>query len=168
MAITKVESYKERLLSRKGFSDFNLPSSDDRDGATTQFRCFRSVSEWFAKFCNNLQIIVVQFYQMGRSDPRKVAFAFKMGLSLGLVSLVIFFKEPLKDINQYAIWAILTVVLVFEFSVGATLSKGLNRALGTFSAGGLALGIAEVSIMAGQFEEIVIVLSIFIAGYLTI
>lgn len=111
------ERCKERLLSKKGYSDFGLNSSDDGGGAA-KVGCFQSMSDGFANFRDGLQDLFVRLYEMGRSDPRKVFFAAKMGLSLAVVSLVIFFKEPLKDVSQYSIWAILTVVVVFEFSIG--------------------------------------------------
>ncbi|XP_047337708.1 aluminum-activated malate transporter 4-like [Impatiens glandulifera] len=156
-------SQRQSLLGR---SHGSLPrNGSDRQTESIPTSCFGSLCENINNFFENVRGTSVKLYEMGRSDPRKVIFAAKMGLALSFVSILIFFKEPLTYIGKYSIWAILTVVVVFEFSIGATLNKGLNRAFGTLSAGALALGIAELSVFFGKFQEHVIVLSVFLAGF---
>ncbi|CAH2040996.1 unnamed protein product [Thlaspi arvense] len=101
----------------------------------------------------------------GPFRPRKVIFAVKMGLALAIISLLLFWEErQFFDLTQYSIWAILTVVVMFEFSIGATLIKGFNRGLGTLFAGAIAFGFANLAMLAGRGEKIVIIISIFITG----
>ncbi|KAL5748913.1 hypothetical protein ACOSP7_025953 [Xanthoceras sorbifolium] len=162
----KSGSLREKLLSVKGCSELGLTSIDSGDEERGNCCSYRSISDRFTSLVRKLQDVLADAVQMGTSDPRKIVFSAKMGLALMLISLLIFLKEPIKELSRYSVWAILTVVVVFEFSIGATLSKGFNRGLGTLSAGGLALGMAELSQLAGEWEEVVIVLSIFIVGFI--
>lgn len=76
------------------------------------------LSEKVANFWNNLKDVCVKGFEMGRADPRKIVFSAKMGLALVLISFLIFWKEPIKELSSHSVWAILTVVVVFEFSIG--------------------------------------------------
>ncbi|KAL6175327.1 hypothetical protein ACLB2K_051968 [Fragaria x ananassa] len=162
---------RERLLSKR-YSEVGFFPIEERDpygssGPSFRRCCsFRSVSDKVVGWCRTVQGVSRRAIKMGKSDPRKIVFSAKMGLALMLISLLIFLKEPFKQLSSHSVWAILTVVVVFEFSIGATLSKGFNRGLGTLSAGGLALGMAELSGLAGECEEAVIVASIFIIGFI--
>ncbi|KAK1409076.1 hypothetical protein QVD17_35601 [Tagetes erecta] len=149
----KMASKEKLLLSRKGKGLFEESNVNVNDG---------SLLDRITKSWEDVQEFLFNVYEMGRSDPRQIIFAVKSGSALAFVSVLIFFKEPLTYISKHSIWAILTVIVVFEFSIGATLSKGFNRGLGTVSAAVLALGIAQVSVWAGEWQEFVVVISIFI------
>lgn len=57
-------------------------------------------------------------WKVRKEDPRRVTYALKVGVSLTLVSLL-FLMEPLfEGIGQNDIWAVMTVVLVLEFTTG--------------------------------------------------
>ncbi|KAI3885144.1 hypothetical protein MKW98_002536 [Papaver atlanticum] len=160
------EKSKERLLQRGDFSELGFGSMLGSEERSRWCWCIPSPTDWIKTTWKSLKELAVKSWQFGLQDPRKFIFAAKMGLALVLISLLIFLKGPFfKDLSRYSVWGILTVVVVFEFSIGATLSKGFNRGLGTLSAGGLALAMAELSEFCGAWEELFIVISIFIVGF---
>ena len=61
---------------------------------------------------------VSKIWNIGADDPRKAIHGVKVGLALSLVSLF-YYTRPLYDgVGGNAIWAVMTVVVVLEFSVG--------------------------------------------------
>ncbi|XP_021768137.1 aluminum-activated malate transporter 12-like [Chenopodium quinoa] len=105
------------------------------------------------------------FLDVGREDPRRVIHAFKVGLSLTLVSLLYLLEPLFNSVGQNAIWAVMTVVVVLEFTAGATLCKGLNRGLGTIMAGSLAFFIEFVANKSDHlFRAIFIAFAVFLIG----
>lgn len=95
-----------------------LGSLESIDDESSSCSCFNSTRNRVVKFWNDGRDFSKKALEMGRKDPRKVVYAAKMGFALALVSLLIFWEMPIQDASQYAIWAILTVVVMFEFSIG--------------------------------------------------
>lgn len=114
----KVGSLREKLLSVRGCSELGLIDIEALDGRKRSPWSYRAISDRIVGFLRTIQDVSFQACEMGRSDPRKIVFSAKMGLALMLMSLLIYLKEPLKDLSRYSVWAILTVVVVFEFSIG--------------------------------------------------
>ncbi|KAJ4899971.1 Aluminum-activated malate transporter 12 [Raphanus sativus] len=114
---------------------------------------------------DKIKKIPKRLWDVGKEDPRRVIHALKVGISLTLVSLLYLMEPLFKDIGSTAIWAVMTVVVVLEFSAGATLCKGLNRGLGTLIAGSLAFFIEFVANDSGKvLRAIFIGTAVFIIG----
>ncbi|KAH7687336.1 Aluminum-activated malate transporter protein [Dioscorea alata] len=104
-------------------------------------------------------------YQVGRDDPRRVIHALKVGTALTLVSLLYLLEPLFEGVGQNAMWAVMTVVVVLEFTAGATLCKGLNRGLGTMMAGSLSFLIDYVAEESGKVCRAVFIgVSVFLIG----
>ncbi|KAG6632030.1 hypothetical protein CIPAW_13G130400 [Carya illinoinensis] len=101
--------------------------------------------------------------KLGQDDPRRIVHSLRVGVAITLVSLFYYVRPLFDRFGENGIWAVLTVVLVFEFSVGATLGKGLNRMLATLSASALALGVDQVAtLFDGMGQPIVLGILVFI------
>ncbi|XP_024995117.1 aluminum-activated malate transporter 10-like [Cynara cardunculus var. scolymus] len=120
------------------------------------------------KFAMKVWRFLKQAWDLGVDDPRKVFHCLKVGVALMVVSLF-YYMRPLYDgVGGSAIWAVMTVVVVFEYTVGGTLYKCLNRICATFLAGFLALGIHWVAIHSGhRFEPYIMGISLFILASAT-
>nr|GMC90987.1 aluminum-activated malate transporter 10 [Ipomoea batatas] len=102
-------------------------------------------------------------WQLGKKEPRKVIHGLKVGLALSLVSLFYYLRPLYDDVGGNAMWAVMTVVVVFEYTVGATLSKCVNRTLATFLAGSLGVGVHWIANQSGQkFQPIILQASVFL------
>ncbi|GMY15743.1 aluminum-activated malate transporter 8-like [Fagus crenata] len=128
------------------------PSMEDIAGpaVTRAWGWLKSLPE---KLWAKVDEVAKDIKKLGRDDPRRIIHSLKVGLALTLVSLF-YYTRPLYDgFGENAIWAVMTVILVLEFSVGATLGKGLNRMLATLSAGALAVGVHHLATLSGEKGE---------------
>ncbi|CAJ2632241.1 unnamed protein product [Trifolium pratense] len=91
--------------------------------------------------------------KIGKDDPRRIIHSLKVGFALTVVSLF-YYSRPLYDgFGVAGMWAVLTVVVVFEFTVGATLSKSINRGCATLIAGALGVGGHHLATIVGERGE---------------
>ncbi|KAF5207724.1 Aluminum-activated malate transporter, partial [Thalictrum thalictroides] len=98
-------------------------------------------------------------------NTRQLNHSLKVGVALVLVSLLYLVDSLYEKVGENAMWAIMTVVVIFEFSAGATLSKGLNRGIGTILGGLLGcLAATLADQIGGAGEAIAVGVSIFIFG----
>ncbi|MFS7942094.1 putative aluminum-activated malate transporter [Helianthus anomalus] len=119
-------------------------------------------------FVMRVCMFIKKAWDLGVDDPRKFFHCLKVGVALMVVSLF-YYMRPLYDgVGGSAMWAVMTVVVVFEFTVGGTLYKCLNRICATFLAGFLALGIHWIASHANhQFEPYIMGISLFILASAT-
>ncbi|KAI3472082.1 hypothetical protein Pfo_029118 [Paulownia fortunei] len=108
------------------------------------------------KFKAKVMEIMKTTKKIGEDDPRRILHAIKVGLALTLVSLFYYYRPLYNGFGQAGMWAVLTVVVVFEFTVGGTISKSLNRAGATLLAGALGVGAEYLASLCGEKGEPVV------------
>ncbi|KAJ8439328.1 hypothetical protein Cgig2_022465 [Carnegiea gigantea] len=121
------------------------------------------------RFMNEVVDFALAVKNLGQEDPRRIVHAFKVGLAITIVSLFYYYQPLYNGFGVSAMWAVLTVVVVFEFSVGATLGKGFNRMMATCVAGFLGVCAHHLASLSGKTGE-PILLGIFgflVAGIMT-
>jgi len=62
--------------------------------------------------------ILRNLWNVGKEDPRRVIHALKVGVALTLVSLLYLMEPFFEGVGKNALWAVMTVVVVLEFSAG--------------------------------------------------
>ncbi|CAI9288981.1 unnamed protein product [Lactuca saligna] len=105
----------------------------------------------------NSKFWMYKIWEFAKEDTNRVTFSLKVGLAVLLVSLLILLQAPYQVFSTSIIWSILTVAIMFEYTVGATFHKGFNRVLGSLFAGVLAIAVAELALMSGPVAEPIII-----------
>lgn len=77
---------------------------------------------WFrdipSKPLGKLRGVARQAIKLAKDDPRRLIHSLKVGLTVTLVSLLYYLQPLYNNLGASAMWAVMTVVVVFEFSVG--------------------------------------------------
>ncbi|XP_010464902.1 PREDICTED: aluminum-activated malate transporter 8 [Camelina sativa] len=139
--------------------EMDLNAQEKKEGFFQRLKDFPSkLKDGVTKRIKNVQ-------KFGKDDPRRIIHSMKVGVALTLVSLLYYVRPLYISFGVSGMWAILTVVVVFEFTVGGTLSKGLNRGFATLTAGALGVGAVHLARFFGhQGEPIILGILVFSLG----
>ncbi|KAK1420509.1 hypothetical protein QVD17_22166 [Tagetes erecta] len=113
-------------------------------------------------FISNVRCSINKYCE---EHEKKIIHSIKVGTALVLVSLIYLLDPIFKHVGESAMWAVMTVVLIYDFFAGATLSKGVLRVIGTTLGGGLGCLVAILAEDFGHIGYIAVVgTSVFVSG----
>lgn len=79
------------------------------------FACMRAFTAGLVlKLCK----FVKKAWELGMNDPRKFIHCLKVGIALTAVSLFYYLKPLYDGVGRNAMWAVMTVIVVFEYTAG--------------------------------------------------
>ncbi|XP_073226005.1 aluminum-activated malate transporter 2-like isoform X2 [Cicer arietinum] len=134
-----------------------VSSNIDQEKSCVLFRVWKKIKESPKIFMKKVLCICRMSKEIAQDDPRKVIHSLKVGLAISLVSLFYYYQPLYENFGLSAMWAVMTVVVVFEYTVGATLGKGLNRTMATFLAGALGVGAHYLASLSGETGEPILI-----------
>ncbi|RZS11522.1 hypothetical protein BHM03_00042881 [Ensete ventricosum] len=153
-------------------------AADDSKGKNTKWKLLTKDS--MEKMVRVPVKLWLSALEVGREDPRRLIHALKVGVALTLVSCLYLLEPLFEGVGRNAMWAVMTVVVVLEFTAGdcslrsvgcrlstsfqvssihqllvfivtgATLCKGVNRGIGTLCAASLAFVIEFMADKSGR------------------
>lgn len=87
---------------------------------------FRKTRKKILELPKKMKKILKDLCNVGKEDTRRVKHALKVGVALTLVSLLYLMEPFFEGVGKNAIWAVMTVVVVLEFSVGNYIINNLH------------------------------------------
>ncbi|KAG0450846.1 hypothetical protein HPP92_026741 [Vanilla planifolia] len=116
---------------------------------------------------DKLKAITWKLKKIAEDDPRRIRHSLKVGLALTVASISTTSTPFFSGLGASTMWAVLTVVVVMDYTAGATLSKGLNRAFATLLAGAVGVGAHRLAALAGEeWKPVFLSLFVFLLGKL--
>jgi len=100
---------------RMGDGSSMVLESEHKNGV---MRIWEGLKGFFVRFVMRVWKFLKKAWDLGVDEPRKFFHCLKVGVALMVVSLF-YYMRPLYDgVGGSAIWAVMTVVVVFEYTVG--------------------------------------------------
>ena len=96
------------------------PNYETKGGCTRACQYLTSVPK---SLKDNVVNFALEAKKLGQDDPRKIFHALKVGFAITVVSLFYYFQALYNGFGVSAMWAVITVVVVFEFTVGNNLYR---------------------------------------------
>ena len=82
------------------------------------FKVMKNLENFVVKLREKCLGIAKNMKKLAKDDPRRIIHSLKMALALTLVSMLYYIRPLYDGFGVSGMWAVLTVVVVFEFSVG--------------------------------------------------
>ncbi|GFY90198.1 aluminum activated malate transporter family protein [Actinidia rufa] len=157
---------KEKELSGELEWRMNMPDGTsetlERENGLVPRVCM-GLQGLISRFISKIWRFLEKAWNLGVAEPKKVIHCLKVGLALSFVSVFYYMRPLYEGVGGNAMWAVMTVVVVYEYTMGAMLSKCINRISGTFLAGSLGIGVHWVASQSGEkFEPVILGVSVFL------